>query len=103
MLCVFRQHRSKCEILVPSRCFPFCPRQQTCGDCTAITVSCQTRKSHLPLISHHSLTGVSRCGVGDLAFEGGGKPSVHSFHLDQCGGQDRVGGLCRSINVAFGF
>ena len=25
------------------RCFPLCLRQQTCGDCTVVTVSCQQR------------------------------------------------------------
>src|ERR1700684_984527 len=36
--------RSKCEILIPSRCFPLCPRQTTCADCTHMTVPCQQRK-----------------------------------------------------------
>jgi hypothetical protein len=35
---------SKCEVLIPSRCLRLCPRQQTCGDYTAMTVSCHERK-----------------------------------------------------------
>jgi hypothetical protein len=34
---------SKCEMLIPIGCLPLCPRQQTCGDCAALTVSCQER------------------------------------------------------------
>jgi hypothetical protein len=36
---------SKGEILAKSRCFPLHLRQRTCGGCTAMTVSCQFRKS----------------------------------------------------------
>ena len=35
---------SKGEILIPGKCFPLCPRQQTCGDYAAMTGSCHQRK-----------------------------------------------------------
>src|SRR6267378_3765450 len=36
---------SKGEILAPSTCFPLHLRQRTCDGCTAMTASCQQRKS----------------------------------------------------------
>jgi hypothetical protein len=32
---------SKSEMLIPSGCLPRWPRQQTCGDCAVMTISCR--------------------------------------------------------------